>query len=368
MDFNFFMPVRVISGEGCVRKYSGLLRGFGRRCLIMTSRSAAKKSGALDDVVSTLKQTKINHAVFSEISANPLLSQCQAAACAAKLCRSDFIIGVGGGSVMDAAKAAAWLATNNYRNGDGLMNGELRRAPLPLVLIGTTAGTGSEVTPTAVLTMDKTGHKKSITHPNFYADLVFADPGYTHTLPRDQTIAAALDAFSHAVEGWFAPACGDLPTAFDEKALPLIMDGLTWLAENDGLPDSELRTRLFYGSLWAGMVLNATGTAHPHPLGYILTEEYSIPHGMACAVFLHAFLEHAGRIQKERAERLYSLCGGKQRVDAVLNKLVSHNVKMTEQQIENYKPRWKGLKNFERTPGGFTEQDAADLFRSLFLN
>jgi hypothetical protein len=79
-------------------------------------------------------------------------------------------------------------------------------------------------------------------------------------------------------------------------------------------------------------------------------------------------LEHAGRIQKERAERLYSLCGGKQRVDAVLNKLVSHNVKMTEQQIENYKPRWKGLKNFERTPGGFTEQDAADLFRSLFLN
>ena len=174
MDFNFFMPVRVISGEGVSENTAAFARLW--QALPDYDQPQRGKSGALDDVLGALKQARINHTVFSEISANPLLSQCQAAACAAKLCRSDFIIGVGGGSVMDAAKAAAWLATNNYRNGDGLMNGELRRAPLPLVLIGTTAGTGSEVTLTAVLTMDKTGHKKSITHSNCYADLVFADP------------------------------------------------------------------------------------------------------------------------------------------------------------------------------------------------
>jgi alcohol dehydrogenase class IV len=368
LDFNFFMPVKVISGKGCILKNGSLLRNFGRRCLIMTSRNAAKKSGALNEVVDALKQAKINYTIFPEISANPLLSQCQAAAYAAELCRSDFIVGVGGGSVMDAAKASAWLATNNCSDGARLMKGELKHEPLPLILVGTTAGTGSEVSPTAVLTLDKSGRKKSITHPNCYADLVFADPRYTYTLPRNQTIAAGLDAFSHAVEGWFAPACGDLPTSFGEKALPLILDGLVWLSENDGIPDSELREQLFYGSLWAGMVLNATGMAFPHPLGYILTEEYSLPHGMACAVFLPAFLERANQYAKERAEMLFTLCGGKERIMATLDKLVVHDICMTEQQIESYKTRWDGLANFKRTPGGFAADDAAKLFRSMFAD
>ncbi|HHV51548.1 MAG TPA: iron-containing alcohol dehydrogenase [Clostridiales bacterium] len=368
MDFNFLMPVKVISGEGCVLKSAKLLRSLGRRCLIMTSRSAAKTSGALDDLISTLEEAKINYTIFSEISPNPLLSQCQAAAYAAQLCRSQFIIGVGGGSVMDAAKAAAWLANNNCSAGEKLMKGELRHGPLPLVLIGTTAGTGSEVTPAAVLTMDKTGQKRSITHHNCFADIAFADPRYTYTVNRDHTVSAALDAFSHAVEGWFAPACGDLPTAFGEKALPLILEGLEWMSENDGLPEKEMRDKLYYGSLWAGMVLNATGTAFPHPLGYILTEEYSVPHGMACAVFLPALLERAEKYCKDRAERLYSLCGGRDRVFAILGRLVSHNVRMGSEQIESYKPRWEGVKNFERTPGGFTAEDAAGVFRSLFLD
>jgi len=116
------------------------------------------------------------------------------------------------------------------------------------------------------------------------------------------------------------------------------------------------------------MVLNATGTAFPHPLGYILTEEYSVPHGMACAVFLPALLERAEKYCKDRAERLYSLCGGRDRVFAILGRLVSHNVRMGSEQIESYKPRWEGVKNFERTPGGFTAEDAAGVFRSLFLD
>ncbi|MDD2362354.1 MAG: iron-containing alcohol dehydrogenase [Oscillospiraceae bacterium] len=367
MDFNLYMPVRVISGEGCVLKNKSLFGELGRRCLIITGKQAASRSGALDDVREALDSQKIDFTVFSEISANPLLSQCQAAAAAADICNSDFIIGIGGGSVLDAAKAAAWLATNTGSSGERLMQGRLRHPPLPLILIGTTAGTGSEVSAVAVITMDKSGRKKSVVHPNCYADIAFADPRYTHSVPRATTVSTALDAFAHTVEGWFSPGCGDVIASFGEKALPMIMDGLEWLAENEGLPAPELRERLYYGSLWAGMVLNATGTAFPHPLGYILTEDYDVPHGMACAVFMPEFLKRAERFLPEPTRALYRLCGGQERVTRVLNSLVKYDVHMTEELINGYMPRWEGVKNFARSPGGFTPKEAAELFRELFV-
>lgn len=367
MDFNFHMPVRVISGEGCVPKSGALLRAFGRRCLIMTGRHAAKECGALDDMIEALKREGADYTIYSEITANPLMSQCLAAAAAADLCNSDFIVGIGGGSVMDAAKAAAWLASNSGASGERLMEGRLRHPPLPLILVGTTAGTGSEVSAAAVITMDADGQKRSIAHPNCYADVAFADPRYTYSASRKTTVSTALDAFAHAVEGWFAPACRDVITSFGERAFPLIMDGLLWLAGNDGLPDPGMRERMYYGSLWAGMVLNATGTAFPHPLGYILTEEYDIPHGMACAVFMPEFLKRAEQVSHDRAERFYELCGGRERVRQVLDSLVRYDVRMTDEQVDRYLPRWNGVKNFTRSPGGFTAGDAAGLFRTLFV-
>ncbi|MDD2417763.1 MAG: iron-containing alcohol dehydrogenase [Oscillospiraceae bacterium] len=367
MDFNLYMPVRVISGEDCILKNRKLFGQLGRRCLIMTGKQAAIKSGALNDIRASLDSQKIDFTIFSEISANPLLSQCQAAAAAADICNSDFIIGIGGGSVLDAAKAAAWLATNPGSSGERLMQGRLRHPPLPLVLVGTTAGTGSEVSAVAVLTMDQSGQKKSIVDPNCYAEIVFADPRYTHSVPRDTTVSTALDAFAHTVEGWFSPGRGDVITSFGEKALPLIMEGLTWLMENEGLPSPQLRERMYYGSLWAGMVLNATGTAFPHTLGYILTEDFNVPHGMACAVFMPEFLKRAEEFLPEQARGLYKLCGGRQRVDSILDSLVKHDVHMTTEQISGYMPRWEGVRNFTRSPGGFTPQEAARLLRKMFV-
>ncbi|MDD3693425.1 MAG: iron-containing alcohol dehydrogenase [Oscillospiraceae bacterium] len=366
MDFTFHMPVRVISGKGCVRQNGQLLRSLGKSCLIMTGKNSARQSGALEDIMQTLENVGVEFTIYPKITANPLLSSCCEAAEAARLCGADFIIGIGGGSVMDAAKASAWLASNDTAAGEQLMQGRLRYAPLPLVLVGTTAGTGSEVSAVAVITMDKDGRKRSVTHQNCYAHIAFADPDYTHSTPRETTISTALDAFCHAAEGWFCPQCGDIITAMGEKALSMLIDGLEWLAENDGLPDADMREQLYYGSLWAGMVLNATGTAFPHPLGYILTEDYNIAHGMACAVFLPAFLERAETYAAKRAERFYKLCGGSQRVKNVLAKLISYDVSMTKERVKSYEPRWNKLKNFDRTPGGFTKQDAVSLFYTLF--
>lgn len=366
MDFTFHMPVKVLSGEGCVGRNKELLRSFGRRCLIMTGINSAVQSGALNDMIQALTKEGVEYTVYPKITANPLLSSCCEAADTARICNADFVVGIGGGSVMDAAKAAAWLAANND-SGKMLMEGKLRQAPLPLVLVGTTAGTGSEVSPVAVITMDSDRRKKSITHQNCYARLAFADPVYTHSTPRATTVSAALDAFCHAAEGFFAPHCGDVITAMAEKALPFVMQGLEWLAQNDGLPDEAMRERLYYGSLWAGMVLNATGTAFPHPLGYVLTEDFDVAHGMACAVFLPAFLKRARNFAAVRADYFYSLCEGQDRVNEVLDKLITHNVSMSGEQVNTYKQRWINLKNFEKTPGGFSENDASSLFRALFV-
>lgn len=219
-----------------------------------------------------------------------------------------------------------------------------------------------------MLTVDRDRRKRSVTHPNCYAKLVFADPRYTYTVPYDTTVSAALDALSHAVEGWFSPGCGDVQSLFAEKAIPLLADGLAELAAHPGtLPGAERRQALYYASLDAGMVLNATGTAFPHPFGYILTEDFGVPHGMACAVFLPALTKRAERAAPERAARLFDLFGGRERYYGTLAALTSVDVHMTEEQIEGYSARWPGLKNFARTPGGFTPEEGIALFRALFL-
>lgn len=367
MDFNFYMPVRLYSGEGCLRRGGEQLRALGRRCLVVTGAHAAKACGALDDALSALEEAGVAATVFPGIGENPLLSQCQAAAFAAEACRAEFLLGVGGGSVMDATKAAAWLAANNITDGYKLFTG-LRHRALPFALAGTTAGTGSEVSATAVITLDREKRKKSVNDPQCYARVAFCDPRYTHTMSRETTISTALDALSHAVEGWFAPACGDVVTACGEKALPLITEGLRWLAGETGLPDGGLRGKLYYGSLWAGLMLNACGTAFPHPLGYVLTEDFQLPHGMACAVFLPAFTRRAEQYAPARAAALFALCGGRESYYGLLDALArTREIRMTSEQVASYAGRWAGLKNFSRTPGGFTPEEAAALYRELFV-
>lgn len=138
MDFTMHMPVQIFSGAHCLERHGEKLRELGRRCLIMTGRSGAKTSGALDETLGLLGRLQIDATIFPEIAENPLVSSCQQAAYTAELCKAQFIIGIGGGSVMDAAKAAAWLAGNSIGDTEKLFAGTLRRPPLPLVLIGTT--------------------------------------------------------------------------------------------------------------------------------------------------------------------------------------------------------------------------------------
>ncbi len=361
---NIYMPANVFFGKGALLENAAYLLSLGKRCLILTGSSSAKVSGALDDAEKVLKENKIEYKIFSRVGPNPLLSVCHAAGKVANKMGADFIFGIGGGSVLDAAKAVAIYAANPKLQPEDIYLRNYKHSPLPVALVGTTSGTGSEVTGVSVLTDDNTGRKKSISGADCYAKLVFADPEYTASMPRKVAISTGLDAFSHAVEGWFAPKMNDFVKGFAQKGLPLIWNGLCRYANGEE-PDEKLIADMYYGSLYAGLVINTCGTAFPHPLGYVLTENYGVPHGQACATFLPAFLERASAYESEKLNELLSLLGADENeVVRILEALsVTKDIIISSEQAETFARRWDTAvpKNFAASPGGLTPEEAVKL-------
>ncbi len=368
MDFNIYMPVRIISGENCVIKNSGEFKKLGAKCLVVTSRTSAKKSSALDDVITALNNENIAYSIFDEITENPLVSTVIKAGKKARKFGAQFIIGIGGGSPLDASKAVAICAENPNYDIKGLYARPIPSKALPVILVGTTSGTGSEVTGVSVLTNDEDGMKKSISGADCYSAVSFLDPKYTYSMNYDITVSTALDAFAHAVEGWFSPLCSDLPTQYAKMALPLIYNGLKYLDETKSLPDEKLRADLYYGSIYAGLELNVCGAAFPHTVGYVLTESFGIPHGKACTAFMPYLLKKAKEYKNERFYELLEILGDTE--ENLINTIKSltnvKNLKMTEVQIEEWCSRWaNGNKNFDKTPGGFSKEEAENVLRML---
>ena len=369
MDFNFYSPINVKSGKDCVKENSPLLKKLGDKCIIVTGSSSAKKCGALDDVTEALEKEGIAFTVYDKITENPRIDHCHEAGCIAREAGADFVIGIGGGSPLDAAKAVAVYAANPAFSAEDIYTTDKRERALPIVAIGTTSGTGSEVGRVSVLTNPATGRKKSIAPDDCHPTLTLADPKYTYSMPYGVTVSTALDALSHVLEGYMSVKCGDMPTLFGEKAIALIWEGISYLHREKKVPDEELREKLYYGSLYAGLTLAYCGTAFPHPLGYILTENYGVPHGKACTAFMGAFIDRAAEYTPERCEKALSIMGTD--IDTfkrVIDELTDiRGITMTAEQIEEYCSRFDTAPaNFRFSPGGFTKEDAISVIDSQF--
>ncbi len=368
MYSGLYINSKVISGKNCFSENGNLLSQFGKKCLIVTSKSGAKKSGALDDVIAALEKQGIEYRVFDKITENPLVSTVIEGGKTAREFGADFIFGIGGGSPLDASKAIAICACNPDYDIEGLYGRAVPSKALPVVLIGTTSGTGSEVTGVSVLTNDKTMQKKSISGADCYAALVFADSKYTYSMGYDTTVSTALDAFAHAVEGWFSPKCDELATVYAKIALPKIYKGLKTLFESEDLPDEETRDELYYGSLFAGLELNICGAAFPHTVGYVLTENYGIPHGKACTALMPYFLGKAKRYETEKFHEFLRLVGeNEEKVINTIKTLTNiNNLEMSDEQLDEWCSRWNGqVKNFINSPGGFTAEEAKKALKEL---
>lgn len=367
MDFTTKTTAKFISGKNCIENNSNLFSQFGKKGLIVTGKSSAFKSGALSDVENALVKCGIEFDVFDKISENPLVSTVIKAGDKARTIGAEFIVGIGGGSPLDAAKAVAICARNPEFDIKGLYTRNIPAKALPVILVGTTSGTGSEVTGVSVLTNDEDMTKKSISGIDCYAQLSFLDPKYTYSMNYDTTVSTALDAFAHAVEGWFSKNCDETAESYAKKALPLIYKGLKYLNETRSLPDESIRDELYYGSVYAGLELNICGAAFPHTVGYILTENFNIPHGKACTAFMPHFLNRAKKQNAERFLELLRLLGENEIkvIDTVKSLTGVENLRAAPEQIKQWCSRWGEVKNFNNTPGGFSASEAEIAIKEL---
>ncbi len=365
MDINSYMPVRVVSGKDCLIKNEALLGSIGKKCLILTGKSSAKLSGALDDVTDILRKYNILYCVFDDIEPNPLTTTCKKAGDEAFRFGAEFIIGIGGGSVLDAAKAVAIYASNQEFSHADIYNRQIPALHLPVILIGTTSGTGSEVTGVSVLTNSDTGLKKSISGADCYADISFCDYSYTKSTNNDVRASTALDAFSHAVEAILASSSNDMVEIYAKNAIallaPYILNG-NFCELND--IDFE---NLYIASIYAGLAINISGTDFPHTVGYHLTEAYGVSHGKACAVFLPELFIRAKKYCPEKIGTILEIIDSDiETLSRAVRKLADVNVSISREEASRISLRWKnGVKNFDRTPGGFTFEDAEKSLLSL---
>ena len=286
----FYFPTRIIIKRGCVSENADRLSSFGKRCLIVTGKSSAKICGALADITNALDTVNVYYKVFDRITQNPLFADCLAGAEAARACNAEFIIALGGGSPLDAGKAIACLAPNPDAGEKDMYAQTLRNPPLAVVAVGTTAGTGSEVTQVAVITSSD-GRKKSFRADRDFPALALGDPRYTEFMPENVTRATAADALSHCIESYFNNTANEFSRLFSIRGAKLIADIFKSFPVGGRLTQTQ-RDTLYLASVFGGMAISVTGTCIPHALGYFLTENHGVAHGTACAFWLPYFIEH----------------------------------------------------------------------------
>lgn len=366
-NFSFYMPVNIFGGNSPLQNNKNVFSELGKKCLIVTGASSAKKSGALDDLIEIFNELNIEYSVFDKITENPLTATCYEGGKNAREINADFIVGIGGGSPLDASKAVCVYATNPHIVNDDIYTAEVKNPPLPLALIGTTAGTGSEVSGVSVLTREN-GRKQSVSGKNYYAKYVFADAKYTYSVPYYTTVSTALDALAHAVESMFSPRADFLTQKFALIATEMIYPILEKLSCSEDLPTEEDRNTLYFASLYAGFALNKGGTGFPHGMGYALTEDYNVPHGLACAVFLPAYLKEAENKNPDLYnELLKSMNTTSEKLEKMIQNFCDFDFTIPQDKINEYEIRWENLKNFKNSPTEFNNKDAARLMTDLFV-
>jgi len=363
---NFYLPTRLFTGRGVVAAQAERLAALGKRCLIVTSGTAARRCGALDDVTGALESRGVAWRVFDGVRPNPTAASCLEGGRLAREFEAAFIVGIGGGSPLDAAKAVAVSAANPELDEKGLLALGWPCEPLPIVLVGTTAGTGSEVTPISVLT-DEGGRKRSLSGEKLYATLALGDPRYTESMPLSVTASTGVDALAHCLESYFNRTATDVSRAFALQGVATLLPPLRTVA-GGRLPSAEEREALYRGSILGGMAISIAGTVLPHNMGYYLTENHGVPHGFACAAFLPALLRHAVRVAPDYAAELEKRTGADMAaLNALLENLVPDpGVRLTAEEIDALLPRWDNVAQVQRTVGGVELEEIRQILTENF--
>ena len=302
-SYRYLMPTEVVFETGGLDRLGALCAGLGKRPLIVTGRHAARATGLLDRV---LKQFP-DAAVYDAVEENPTTLNCDAGG---EYCRDagcDFVIALGGGSAMDAAKAIAALAPRPVTCTELLDAPSLPEGVLPIVAIPTTAGTGSEVTPYAVLVDPDRHAKRTLRGHALFPRFALLDPSITVSLPRDITAATGFDALSQGMEGFLSLRATPFGDILALETCRLVKRCLSQALDRPGNLDA--RAAMLQAAMLSGCVIAQSGTTLVHGMGYYLTLHCGLAHGLANALLLGPVFVWNAHIAPEKVAALAGALG-----------------------------------------------------------
>lgn len=307
MQSAYFLPVRVTFGSGCLERLPSLACiESAQRIVVVIGGTSVHKSGAFDRLMTFLAGKDIR--VINGIPPEPGLEDLERMVESFRSDPPDCIVAIGGGSVMDTAKAANFCAA---QAGDPRVLLVTPPAdphrPIPLVAIPTTAGTGSEVTPFTVFWQKAEKKKFSLHHPLQYPTEALVDPLLTHSMPPAVTASTGMDAFTQACEAYWNRNHNPLSDDYALSAVRRILSALPEAVANGN--DATARHEVMLGSLQAGLAFSNTRTAACHSISYPMTLHYNVMHGQAVGITLPPILERNEAEMPDRAARFCHALG-----------------------------------------------------------
>jgi alcohol dehydrogenase class IV len=274
----------ILTGAGSVSELGRIASGFGRKALVVTGKGSLRRSGALDRCLRILQESAVSAALFEGVEEDPTVATVDAIRMTIRREAVQVVIGIGGGSAMDAAKAAAGLASEGDSMAVFLHEQKTSSGGLPAIAVPTTSGTGAEATPNAVISDPSRIVKASIRNGEFLPKAAIVDPEMTLGVPPNVTAAGGMDALTQAVESFVSIHASPITDALAFDAFRLLAGSIE-RAYRDG-SDIQARSACAYGSLMAGMALASARLGAVHGMAHPLGVRYRIPHGLVCAVLL----------------------------------------------------------------------------------
>ncbi|WP_425059876.1 1,3-propanediol dehydrogenase [Sporomusa carbonis] len=305
--YQYKMPTELIFGRGAAEQVGKIAASLGAQTAMVVTDPGVTKAGLLQGIIASLEAAKINYIVFDQVESDPSTQLVMNVTEIAKTNNCNLIIGVGGGSALDASKAIAAMVTNPGDISEYAGIGKLKNPTLPVIAIPTTAGTGSEATYWSVLTNKQTKLKAGVGSWYLMPTVALADPLLTLSLPASLTASTGMDALTHAIESYVCTATQPISEAMSEKAIALIGRSLRKAVVNGR--DIQAREDMLYASMIAALAFNVTRLGLAHAFVVPAAAYFPIPHGIGNAILLPHVMEFNYLACPEKFAKIAELMG-----------------------------------------------------------
>ena len=305
--FQFSLPAKVIYKPGAIEDLGALIADMKVTKALLVTDPGLVKAGYVEPISDILEKAGIDFKVFSDVEPNPSVETVEKGVALRKDLAYEVIVALGGGSPMDVAKTVAVRATNEKPVPALEGADQFENAPLPVIAIPTTAGTGSEVTPFAVITNREQKYKLTIISQRIIPKVAILDPTMIANLPAFIAASTGLDALTHAIESYTSLFGSAYSDAFAEKAIDLIGKNLRRFVANR--QNQEAAGSMLIASLFAGLAFAHSRLGNAHAMAHPLGGFFNVPHGVANAILLPHIMEYNCMASPERFERIALLLG-----------------------------------------------------------